>query len=1556
MDEVIQVVDPVDRESSFLETAAAWKDLMLKGHGEKQSYDEYWSEYSSLVVKYAYSHGDIAKSPAVQELTALLCVLNARLNRTDFSMVLQAAMTCETKLCMEKPNRMLNSRGGTPTTGPMSARQVLSQVSGRRGSNFEDDSANVTHRGDVPEGSNAKSDARDLIATLSAEFMDMQKRNDAVLEKLTGMLSTLEGVDDSQDLVSDLKEIRVKVNASELSRKSCVNVVSKLNSVDFESSPSVKNVTVENDDDYKPIITMESVRVALRRLDFGDNALSGISTDSAYSSKRSALTILDNDTTRSQLAQQMKGKCWVCYGNHLAFQNPTCREKLMKMRGVASLKSSRDDDAIDDAGRNKPSVSKLSWGEEQDGVTRSGITMLTKASLMVNVENCDIIVDGGANATVIGWRLYIELCYQLNILPEVYDRQKTDPKFHAFGTKENSSELQEIVGRCNIPVPIGKGRWLGVRALVVNGEVQIIMGKDSLITHGAVEHHRENKIKFKTKFGVVTLRTTISGLDGHARIVLGGLSASANVAESIMDETRSHKPGDDREGRNLVKRIHARTHIHPETCEMLLKRAGKWSKGAATELEKTVQSCYVCKKSGEPQRMNKFSISKLNRQFNDVVEIDVMYWGKTMMLHAVDTCTGYSELAVVSNRRLNTMLPALDKMWCLRHGAPVKFKGDQEFDKEELRKWMKSRGCVFVPVPSRRHNKTGVVERKNRVVKDALEKLDIDAQHARLNMRHKLSLAQFTSNILYGGKLLSAFEQVRGYTPSIEGTGKKGVPSEISNAFKEMEARRLLARMLKSMPRMRYPMQLQVVQPVLVLLPGGKRPRGHWNEETVSELNDNNSVVVGKGRNRKVIAYEDIRVLPKSELAKSTVHAEHGVVHKCKPKRKRKSEKATALALSGDEKTYDSEDEPKKLPPVQTSGQAQVSETSERKAATGGSEADSDESESSISEEADPVDDSNASEEDNQMSVVDNAPRTRYGRKVVAPVRYTGLVYSLLDTTASEQKYLELAYDQFRGGQFYAREAPFLPKFLLERADREELEKNWSPNMVEVDEKDVPSGANVIGSHFVYKVKVEHELDAGSTIRKLKLKSRLCVHGNKDDERESMRTDAAVVSHFGFRMVYSMACMFGMVIGQGDARGAYTQSGDAKRAIYVRPPFRVGNFTVYWLLKTTSYGIVSAGRKWQRKSDGIVQRALELSLVIGMPQLFVQRSDDGTMLVLLAKYVDDFLCAARNEVVLSNVHKRITQAVELGSWKQWPDVMDVNSTEVVQTVDYVSVSAKRLKSEVEVVVLSPSRRKNISAEVTDSESRSVRSMAGKLGYIGVAVSPLASFAASYVQQILPKMTVAGVKHSNGIAKDILRRDIKILYIRPTPVEVRRARIAVFTDAGYPHQGVEKKVAQEGCLVGVAFGTHHGAPFHSLGWISRKQRRVSNSSLQAECIAAVTGVGMATHAAKVWKNATNMVLPLTIVVDSLGLHRTVSTQATPTDMGSAHDIHALRVDYESGLIDAVSWVAGKMNPADPLTKPHAGETAGILTEMLATGRLPCDINVLRCYGKALQEEQ
>ena len=203
-------------------------------------------------------------------------------------------------------------------------------------------------------------------------------------------------------------------------------------------------------------------------------------------------------------------------------------------------------------------------------------------------------------------------------------------------------------------------------------------------------------------------------------------------------------------------------------------------------------------------------------------------------------------------------------MWYLRHGAPKEVRGDQEFDRASLKKWMSLRGSKFVALPSRRHNKAGIVERKNRVVKDALEKLTLDKAFAKMPIRDKVAIAQFLSNILYSSSFLSSFELVRGYTPAVEGTEKKAIPDDVLKAHKELEARRLLARMLKSMPNRKREMDIQAGDTVLCLLPDGNRPRGHWVEEFVTELPDENSVVVGTGRNREVIAKEDVRKLPKS--------------------------------------------------------------------------------------------------------------------------------------------------------------------------------------------------------------------------------------------------------------------------------------------------------------------------------------------------------------------------------------------------------------------------------------------------------------------------------------------------------------------------------------------------------------------------------------------------------------------------------------------------------------------------------------------------------------------
>ena len=46
VDHVLDVVDPLHKEAEFLEKARAWRDLVTKAHGGRQSYDRYWSDIS----------------------------------------------------------------------------------------------------------------------------------------------------------------------------------------------------------------------------------------------------------------------------------------------------------------------------------------------------------------------------------------------------------------------------------------------------------------------------------------------------------------------------------------------------------------------------------------------------------------------------------------------------------------------------------------------------------------------------------------------------------------------------------------------------------------------------------------------------------------------------------------------------------------------------------------------------------------------------------------------------------------------------------------------------------------------------------------------------------------------------------------------------------------------------------------------------------------------------------------------------------------------------------------------------------------------------------------------------------------------------------------------------------------------------------------------------------------------------------------------------------------------------------------------------------------------
>lgn len=79
-----------------------------------------------------------------------------------------------------------------------------------------------------------------------------------------------------------------------------------------------------------------------------------------------------------------------------------------------------------------------------------------------------------------------------------------------------------------------------------------IIVKDTLYEFNSCESHDSNWLEFKSEDGPEQLRTVVSLHDGHSRISIGGVNATANVVDSLISSTDKKS-----QGRELVRKIHA---------------------------------------------------------------------------------------------------------------------------------------------------------------------------------------------------------------------------------------------------------------------------------------------------------------------------------------------------------------------------------------------------------------------------------------------------------------------------------------------------------------------------------------------------------------------------------------------------------------------------------------------------------------------------------------------------------------------------------------------------------------------------------------------------------------------------------------------------------------------------------------------------------------------------------------------------------------------------------------------------------------------------------------
>ena len=467
-----------------------------------------------------------------------------------------------------------------------------------------------------------------------------------------------------------------------------------------------------------------------------------------------------------------------------------------------------------------------------------------------------------------------------------------------------------------------------------------------------------------------------------------------------------------------------------------------------------------------------------------------------------------------------------------------------------------------------------------------------------------------------------------------------------------------------------------------------------------------------------------------------------------------------------------------------------------------------------------------------------------------------------------------------------------------------------------VEEKDVAHDANIITSHVVYKIKTGED-------GKRTLKSRVVPHGNRDDDKDFIRKDSATAQLNIVRLLLSLVTFLGFRLATSDIKGAYLQSGPIRRAIYVRLPrewYRrhAVNRKVLWKLTKLPYGIVDAGRQWQKTvedwmlSDG-------LKRLFGLSQLFIRRIKQDKIVLMIDKVTDDFLVSGK----LDYIHEfmdRLQQRFTVGK-VVIDERFHFNGCEIQQSRNVnIRMSMTRYLDRLRPISVSRARRKQRVMHANDEETKSYRALAGTLLYLGNDVMSQASLFVSIMQQRIGNLKVQHLIDANEMLRDLLKLKPWITFRRP--INTENVTYCPFSDASHPN---DRDYGQTGIFAGlwITSKTHGKTIFHPVDWTSHKQHRVSYSSYGAEILAAATTDDRGYY----FKDAINRLFPHVrkkreLFVDSKCLFDTIATLHENTEYRLRPTVQRIRNSFESNELERMRWIPGTINIADALTKKSA----------------------------------
>ena len=217
-----------------------------------------------------------------------------------------------------------------------------------------------------------------------------------------------------------------------------------------------------------------------------------------------------------------------------------------------------------------------------------------------------------------------------------------------------------------------------------------------------------------------------------------------------------------------IRQLHLRWwHASASRMESLLTHAGL-PKEVVVLVKSVCDTCRICRLWRRPGP-SAVATSRLSTEFNDTVQVDLLFWHESIVLHMLDTCIKWSAAALVEGKKPSDLLPVMAKIWFRVYGAPKVLVSDHEgaLCGEESSIWLERWGVSLIPKPVGSH--AYQVERHNALLRHQLDsvKAQVTLEGLSVSDDDILSESLFAKNTMLQIRGTSPYKALLGRVPEI---------------------------------------------------------------------------------------------------------------------------------------------------------------------------------------------------------------------------------------------------------------------------------------------------------------------------------------------------------------------------------------------------------------------------------------------------------------------------------------------------------------------------------------------------------------------------------------------------------------------------------------------------------------------------------------------------------------------------------------------------------------------------------------------------------------------